>query len=56
MRTCVLNPLGKSWGKTSPKSSKKYTNVRKNIFPIFIDKSAKTIDFTKLQKPVNPFS
>ena len=31
--------MGKSWGKTSQKSSKKYTNVRKTISPIFIDKS-----------------
>jgi hypothetical protein len=45
--------MGKSWGKTSQKSSKKYTNVRKTISPIFIDKSVKTLDFTKLHKPFN---
>lgn len=42
--------MGKSWGKTSQKSSKKYTNVRKTISPIFIEISAKTLDFTKLHK------
>ena len=53
LRTCVSNHLGKSWGKTSQKSSKKYTNVRKTNSPIFIEISAKTLDFTKLHKPFN---
>ena len=33
--------MGKSWGKTFQKSSKKYTNVRKYTSPIFIEISAK---------------
>jgi len=41
--------LGKSWGKNSQKSTKNHTNVLKSISPIFIDKSAKTLNFTKLQ-------
>ena len=45
--------MGKSWGKTSQKSTKNYTNVQKNIPPIFIDKSVKNLNFTKLQKPSN---
>jgi hypothetical protein len=44
--------LGKSWGKNIQKSTKKYTNVRKTISKIFIDKSTKTIEITKVHKPV----
>ena len=45
--------MGKSWGKNIQKSSKNYTNVLKSISPIFIDKSAKTLNITKLHKPLN---
>jgi len=49
----MLKILGEKLGKTSQKSSKKYTNVRKTISPIFIEISAKTLDFAKLHKPFN---
>lgn len=42
--------IRKKLEKTHPKSSKKCTNVLKNIFPIFIEVSAKTLDVTKLHK------
>jgi len=45
--------MGKRWGKNIQKSSKKYTNVRKIISPIFVEISAKTLDSTKLHKPFN---
>jgi len=49
-KSFLLFFLGKSWGKTPQKSSKKCTNVLKTISPIFIEISAKTLDFTKLHK------
>ena len=33
LRTNVQNNLGKSWGKTSQKSSKNHTNVPKTVPP-----------------------
>jgi len=35
--------MGKRWGKNIQKSSKKYTNVRKNIPQVFLEKSSKTV-------------
>jgi hypothetical protein len=44
--------MGKRWGKNIQKSSKKYTNVRETIPRVFLDKSSKTIEITKVHKPV----
>jgi hypothetical protein len=44
--------LGKRWGKNTQKNTKKYTNVRKTIPQDFLDKSSKTVEITKVHKPV----
>jgi len=44
--------MGKRWGKNIQKSTKNYTNVRKTIPQVFLDKSSKTVEITKVHKPV----
>ena len=50
------NYLEKVWEKLLKKTPKNIQMFEKNISQIFINKSDKTIDFTEIQKPINPFS
>ena len=45
-----------SWGRNPQKTPQNYTNVRHAKIPEGTKISAETLDFTKVQKTVNPFS
>lgn len=49
----MYKPIEEKLGKNFQKNIKDNTNVLKFIFPTFINKSAKTLNITKLQNPLN---